>query len=274
MIQRVWSFSGGSVRHLERLVRADGAWALRTLPARFAIIEHTDGIVVFDTGFHTQLRKTLTGPARLYNRVVPWVCPPDQAVGARLAQLGFSASDVQLVVLSHMHADHVAGLVDLPRRPLALTRAAWDHLNSGGRIERGRHGFFRELMPARLPDTTRWLDPPTPSNRLNDSIEDLLGDGSVGVVALPGHAPGQVGLVVEPKAGPRILLAADATFSRDAVAHGVPPSAAFIRAVFDDRAQTLATLARMRAWTQEEPSLILHCAHGWEGPPDGLIAGG
>ncbi|MFK7929705.1 MAG: MBL fold metallo-hydrolase [Myxococcota bacterium] len=271
MISRVWSFTGGSVRHLERLVRADGAWSLRLLPARFAIIEHSSGIIVFDTGFHPSLRERLGGVAKAYNRVVPWRCPPEQAVGARLRSLGFDPDDVQLLVLSHMHADHVSGWVDLQNCPLALTRKAWQHLQSGGRIERGRHGYFRELLPSSLPAHTRWLDPPEPGLDLEASCEDLLGDGSIGVVALPGHAPGQVGLVLRPPSGPNILLAADATFSRDAVKAGVAPSRAFMRSVFDDVPATLATLDRIRAWMTHDPNLVLHCAHGWEGPQEGLL---
>lgn len=265
----VYTWSAGEVRHLERVVRRDGGLRLRRLPARFGIIEHPDGPIVFDTGYHESLRRRLRGVARAYHRVVPWSCPAEHGVGARLRSLGYAPSDVQLVVLSHLHADHVAGLVDLPDAPIALTRTAWRAVHASSRLALASRGYFTELLPADLPTRAEWLEPPPPCHDLAACALDLLGDGTLGVVSLPGHAPGQVGLWVRPA---DVLFVADASFSRDAIRADATPSRLFMAAVHDDVDATRTTLAHLRAWTRRDPALRIVACHAWEGPPDGRLA--
>lgn len=261
MIEGLHTFEGGHVPHLERLVRRDGAARTRVMPARYAIIEHRDGPIVFDTGYHPSLRRRLRGLGRAYHTVVPWTCAPHEAVGLRLERLGYRPRDVQRVVLSHLHADHVAGLIDLPDVPIALTRAAWDDLQESSRLDSVRRGYFAELLPDDLLDRACWLTPPPWGETLADSAEDLLGDGSLGVVDLPGHAPGQIGLWVRRDWGEDVLLVADATFSLEAVQTGAAPSRLFQALVFDDLDATRRTLDRLRDWSSEAR---LVSAHDWE----------
>lgn len=273
MIRRAWTFTGGTVRHLERLVRRDGTVRIIPLPARFALIEHrTEGRILFDTGYHPSLRTALRGPAALYHRLVPWRCDPEDAVLGRLSQVGLTADDVDLVVLSHLHADHVAGLVDLPNARIGLTRTAWDHLQRSARLQLIRQGYFPEVLPDDLLDRAEWLPESEPTDRLDDCAIDWFGDGSVGIVPLPGHAPGQIGLSLRGEDGTRVLLVADATFSLGAVSTGALPSRLFRHMVFHDDAATRATLGRLQAWSRQEPELRIVPAHAWE-LDDGLIIG-
>lgn len=269
MIRDVHILDGGEVTHLERLMDRGGAWRLRTVPARFAAIEHeTEGVILFDTGFHPSLRQRMRGVARAYHRVVPWRCTVGTAEALRGA--GLEPAQVSRVVLSHLHVDHLAGVHDFPRATVHLTRTAWDHLRSGSRLALARRGFFPELLPETIEPRIEWVEPPPPGATLDESALDLLGDGTLGVVALPGHAPWQIGLVVRRASGPRTFLVADATFGLDALRRGDLPSRAFRAAVFHDDAATRATVDHMRRWWSQEPDLRVVPAHAWEDLDAGL----
>ena len=260
MIRRLHLFDGGRVRHLERLVRRDGAWRTRTLPARFAALEHADGrLWLFDTGYHPALRTALTGAARAYHRLVPWQAPLSTAEA--LSSRGLDPATVEVVVLSHLHADHVAGLVDFPGARIRLTRTALDHLHALDPLTRLRQGYFPELLPADLEARLDPLPEPPPARRLADSAAPLM--EGVDVVSLPGHAAGQVGLWVRPTEDRAALLVGDAVFSLGGLRAGVLPSRLFRAVVFHDDAATRATHDRIRAWWEAAPDLRIIPAHAW-----------
>ena len=75
-------------------------------PVRFPVysvlIDHPDGLIMFDTGYDLEHVK----------RVLPFELPeqtPEQTIPAQLALCGFKPEDVNIVVNSHFHFDHVGG---------------------------------------------------------------------------------------------------------------------------------------------------------------------
>lgn len=272
MITAVHAFSAGSVRHREAIVHRGGSWRQLEIPARIGVIEHTAGPILFDLGYHPSLRQRLRGLSRLYHRLVPWRCRPDQTAAAALARLGYAPDDLQFILVSHFHADHIAGLVDFPRARVVASTTAWRALQERSSVSLARHGYFRELLPADLAGRLQLVDPPDPGPTLEESALDLLGDETLGVVSLPGHAPGQVGLWARPRTGREVLFVADATFSRAGVDTGTLPSAPFVRLAYDDADAARGTLDTVRRWHGEHPSMHLVSAHAWEGPPDGRLA--
>lgn len=87
-------------------------------PINVYVIEHRDGLVVFDTG---QDRASVTEPdyfpggatGVLYRRLARFEIRPDQTLSAGLDGLGYSADDVGTAVVSHLHQDHIGGLGEL-----------------------------------------------------------------------------------------------------------------------------------------------------------------
>ena len=103
------------------------------------------------------------------------------------------ASTLTRVVLTHLHFDHAGGLALLPAEiPIVVQRREW----AGGRDEETiRRNFFDprdyELDGRRL--------------ELVDGDHDLLGDGSIVLLATPGHTPGHQSVRV----GEHLVLGAD-----------------------------------------------------------------
>jgi N-acyl homoserine lactone hydrolase len=85
---------------------------------------------------------------------------------------------VTMVVLTHLHWDHVGGLSLLPESiPLVIQRREWAAGQDRAAVE---HNFF---FPADYAGEERHLV-------LVDGDHDLLGDGSIELLFTPGHTPG------------------------------------------------------------------------------------
>src|SRR5262249_13233510 len=136
-----------------------------------------------------------------------WVTP-DQEIGPQLERLGIAPADVRKVVLTHMHTDHAGGLRHVGGREVLVSRAALG-------LASGRAGRVRGYLPTRFPADFRptALDlPPDPFGPFPSSLP-LTSSGDVVVVGLPGHTPGQIGVVVieDDRA---VLLAGDSSYSQ------------------------------------------------------------
>ena len=130
-----------------------------TLPINVYVIEHPDGLVLFDTGVDTRV---VTDPdywpdpitALFMRHIFEWDIEPGDRLSRQLELAGYAASDVSKAVISHLHADHVGGIGDIPQADLFVAREAWEHmlgLLPGGRCAAARHSRTRrQVEPNRV----------------------------------------------------------------------------------------------------------------------------
>lgn len=190
----------------EALVFRGGRWRQAHFPCSWALIEHPAvGLILFDTGYAPRfLEATQTFPERLYRWVTPVHLAPGHSAVEQLIRWGYHPSDVRIVVLSHLHGDHLAGLADFSNSALLVHPGAASAYRSLGRFQRVKEAFLQELLPL---DFESRLLPFAPRGRLTE-WEGLT------LVDLPGHAPGHLGLLVETASGP-VLLAADSAWCEE-----------------------------------------------------------
>jgi glyoxylase-like metal-dependent hydrolase (beta-lactamase superfamily II) len=264
--------AGGHCTHPDKMVHRDGSLRSCKFPALFARIEHpTRGTILFDTGYARPfLDEVGRWPGVVYGRITPVHLRDDESAAAQLAQRGVAPPDVGLVVISHLHGDHIAGLRDFPSARFSYLPEAYQAVAGRGGLRALRKGFLPGLLPedfvARSVGVGRRVALPTALRPFTEGF-DLLGDGSVVGVALPGHARGQLGLVV--RSGGRLhFLCADAAWSTRAIEERVLPSP-LTWLIMADRRAYVRTLHDLHALVGR-PDLRLvpsHCPRIWADPP-------
>lgn len=233
-----------------------------------ALIHHpTAGPILYDTGYAERFEAaTEPFPERLYRWLTPPQLPAEERLGAQLTQRGIGLDDVERVLVSHLHADHVAGLRDLPRASFLAIEA-----DVAARLGSRWQTLSRGVLPALLPDdfTARLtLVDHRPRIELGADWEpfgsgyDLLGDSSLIGIPLPGHSPAQLGVLLRTEDDREVLLAADSCWSARAFREGLRPSIV-ARPLFADWAAYRRTLEGLRQVAERRTEIDIipsHCA--------------
>ncbi|MBV9257503.1 MAG: MBL fold metallo-hydrolase [Ktedonobacteraceae bacterium] len=172
------------------------------------LIRHPQGTFLYDTGFCSNIYAFLRNQS-LFFRTLLGGFIFEQALSSHLQQLEVKPDDLDFVLLSHLHWDHVSGIPDLPGVPLRINRVEYDaaKLDTSG---------IAELVWQFMGDNPHELFECTgPAYMGFRSSYDLFGDGSLILVPLPGHTPGNTGLFINRTSGPRLFLIGDAAWSAE-----------------------------------------------------------
>jgi N-acyl homoserine lactone hydrolase len=176
------------------------------------LIKHGSDYMMWDTGFGADAGAT-----------APKVSLTDQ-----LAKLNVKPEQVKFVGISHYHGDHIGGAGAFTNATLLIGQGDWEGLTAAKPPE--------GVNPAPLKHWTGGTGKvePLPLDK------DVFGDGSVIVLATPGHTHGHHSLLVKlPQTGAVILIGDGAHFRENYETNGVPS--------FNlDRAKTLASLDRIK----------------------------
>ena len=174
------------------------------------LIRHGDEYMVWDTG-HSPSAGALA---------------PKLGLVEQLAQLQLKAEQVRYVGISHYHPDHTGQVGSFPQATLLIGKGDWDVLTS-------------PKPPANPAPFAHWIGgggkvEPVPLDK------DVCGDGSVVMLATPGHTPGHHSILVKLRQLGYVLITGDlAHFRENYDADGVPP-------FNTNRAETLASLDRVK----------------------------
>ncbi|WP_327287701.1 N-acyl homoserine lactonase family protein [Streptomyces sp. NBC_01198] len=225
-INNISVLSTGQVQIRPQHVESDGSSMTEWLstattwtaprPINVYVIEHSDGLVLFDTG---QDRSSVTdpdyfpgGPAgEVYDRLARFEIPADQTLTAQLARLGHDIADVKVAILSHLHQDHIGGLRELPHAEIIVSQQDWDELDRPDAAFIGllkQHIDIPALHWNRVTPTP--VDDPTLAPFTN--AYDVMNDGTLLLLPTPGHTPGSLSLLLrKPQAAP-LLFVGDLTY--------------------------------------------------------------
>jgi 4-pyridoxolactonase len=164
-------------------------------PVRFPVysvlIEHSDGVFMFDTGYDLGL----------VNQVLPFEEPEQtdaQTLPAQLAKCGFEPKDIDALINSHLHFDHCGGNKHLVN---ATTYLHHDELKEA----RSPEPFER------LGYADKSFDHPRAKFELLEG-DVHLADG-IHLFHTPGHTIGHYSMLVELEQGRPLLFMADASYT-------------------------------------------------------------
>src|SRR5205823_12482995 len=115
----------------------------------------------------------------LYRWVTPMHVRPELAVAAQLPRFGLTPADVKTVVISHFHADHVAGLRDFPHADLVALRSAYADVAGRRGLRALAVAFVPKLLPEDFERRATLLPAfAGPAAGPLGPAHDLFGDGS------------------------------------------------------------------------------------------------
>ncbi|MBE8596180.1 MBL fold metallo-hydrolase [Xenorhabdus sp. BG5] len=188
-------------------------------PARAWLLACHDKRWLLDTGYANHFYDhTRSGIIRLYRTVTPVYFDSKDALVMQLKGEGIQARDIDGIIISHFHGDHIAGLRDFPQAKFICSGEGWRQTRHLRGIAALRKAFVRGLVPEDFESRVSFYEG-FEASPLPEELS-VLGKGyavpgsqkQILIVPLPGHAAGHLGLCVLTDQG-WILLAGDAAWS-------------------------------------------------------------
>ena len=170
------------------------------LPIVAFLIEHPGvGPMIIDTGFHPSVA---TDPkqnlGRLYAQLYNIDMKPEQAISAQLReQKGVEPSDVRVAIMTHLHMDHASAISEFTSATYVLGAGEWRAFHGARPKLNGyvRHHVEHAVEYKEVPYDSAVIDSYSTFGR----AYDLFGDGSVRLVATPGHTHGHQSVILRLK---------------------------------------------------------------------------
>ncbi|MGV9009455.1 MBL fold metallo-hydrolase [Brevundimonas sp.] len=192
------------------------------------VVDHPRfGRILIDTGISADLDTRLTWVMR------QGVNNLDIRVEKTMAQWLTGQVVPKAVFLTHLHFDHVGGLLDLPVTTPVYVGSGEAQEQSRANLVLGpsTDAILRGFGPLR-----EWAFQPDASGAF-EGVLDVFGDGSVWAIRVPGHSAGSTAYLVNSVDGPK-LVTGDAISTRLNWEAGMP--------------QPVTAAARANAWTSAD----------------------
>jgi len=241
------------------------------IPIPFYVILHPQGVVLFDSGLGEDFREQVHGwwAHRLFQLLLPYQFKKSDAAVQQLKRMGIPPEAVRVLVVSHMHLDHVGGLRDFPNATVVVSRTEWESANVGRWRARLR-GVMKEQLEG-IEKRLRLVDfQPGTAVGPFDASDDLFGDGSLILLPTPGHTPGHESLLVTLGSGKRVFLTGDAVWVRENYLRPAPKSW-FIRHFEENCDEAWETTLKIKEFSEKNPDVLIipgHDPHVWKELPE------
>jgi N-acyl homoserine lactone hydrolase len=174
------------------------------------LIKHGDDYMIWDTG----------------HPMTAGAMAPKLSLVDQLAQLQLKPEQIRFVGISHYHPDHTGQAASFPQATLLIGKGDWDAMTS-------------PKPPANPAPFAHWISgggkvEPVPLDK------DVFGDGTVVMLATPGHTPGHHSVLVRLRQMGAVLITGDLAHFHENYDNGGVPT------FNTGRAETLASLDRFK----------------------------
>jgi len=171
------------------------------------LIRHGKDYFLWDTGISDRVASLPDGWLPTNNAAKDILWTRAKTLISQLKQIGVVPSDIRYVGISHTHPDHIGNIELFPQATVLIQKAEYDFYF--GPAKPGAAVLPAEALTVPPGDPTPKFSKDHPVKLVDEDL-DVFGDGSVMIVATPGHTPGHDSLLVDlPKTG-WILLSGDA----------------------------------------------------------------
>ncbi|HTW86484.1 MAG TPA: N-acyl homoserine lactonase family protein [Candidatus Binataceae bacterium] len=241
--RKMWALPGAMVDIPRSMLMLGAEPAPVTVPTPSFLIEHPKGLVLFDSGCNPKILDDPVGYWGPMAAGMPFKWSKQETLDKQIERVGYKASDVKYVVLSHGHLDHAGGLAYFPDAKFIvgageLRYAYWPDPDR-------RWAFILEdFLPTR---GFQWIE--------LGQDQDLFGDGAVTFLYTPGHTPGECSIVVN-LPNRRVLVTGDTVHTRAAFENEVsmPFSVNHMQAMASlKRIKSMRDLGGAQIWITHDP---------------------
>lgn len=206
------------------------------LPVHVFAIRHSDGVLLVDSGSLAGVRD---------QPFARFEVGADDEVHRALGREGIEPSDLDAVVMTHLHGDHMDGLARLPGVKVLVSEEELRAVAKlGARMQRA---IFRQPLPDPFAPTPMRFDGPAVG--AFPASHALTPDGTVLAVPAYGHTPGHTAILVD-HGDRHTLLSGDASYDIPQLLElhtdGVCPDPAVER----------ATMERIIAHARAHPTVV------------------
>lgn len=226
-----------------------------SLPVSTYLIEHPKGLVLIDTGWNSINRTHQIKNLSFQYPANKAVLPEGQAIDEQLHHLGFSAEDLDYVLLSHLHCDYADGLSLVKNaKNIIVSEEEWnaakkDHLHYLPHEWKGVN-----VQTFKLPQSGKG-----PKGK----SFALFGDGTVEMIWVPGHSAGLCATIIKNvESDDFLLLTSDVGYASKSWKENLTPGVVINRA---DAQESLDWVKEMvnnpnciEAIANHDPEIIPH----------------
>lgn len=204
------------------IIKASGVFGKKSdrlwLPVSAYLIECKHGNILFDCGWHRNISpdgvfdrnaqiKSLGGfPLYKTNQ---GVLPAGEAIDEQLLKLGIKASNLDMVLLSHLDCDHANGLkLVADAKKILVSEDERNFAQNGSLINKIR--YHSDWWSGTKLQTFHWNGTEGPAKK----SYDVFGDKSFVMINIPGHSEGLCALKIINNAGNYVLLFSDGGYAK------------------------------------------------------------
>ncbi len=258
---QLFAIPAGRMQSRAMLAFRGGSFSDRRVFGMGAIlVRHPLGDVLFDSGFSRDVEAHFRTTPRLMQLTSEYA--EEATVAEQLRHAGIALTALKGVVLTHAHWDHVSGLADLPGVPVWVNPDELSFIESGD----ASTALARQLGTGNYHvynfDDGAYLG--------FARSHDLFGDGSVVLVAAPGHTPGSIIAFVHSADGRHYALIGDLVWQKEGI--NLPAERPWLprQLVDTDAAAVRQLIVQMHQLQRSIPGLVVVPAHDrrvWETLP-------
>jgi len=236
--------------------RFHAVWALLYFP--------TLGYVLFDTGYNIQFQIATQGfPARFYRWATPVTINKNDTALSILASHGIKPEQINYVIISHFHADHICGLKDFPNAKFICTKAAYEQVSDHRGFAALRRGILHGLIPTDLENRILFVEEIADYIYIDNfglKTFKMFGTEEFRLILLPGHARGMLGFTYE-TTEKSIMYATDGSWSYDTFQKRILPNR-IVKLFFDSWSEYCQTQKKLLDFESKNTNyevLFTHC---------------
>jgi 4-pyridoxolactonase len=180
------------------------------------LVDHPEGLFLFDTGYDRRFMDVWTKQDNA-------IAAEDQQVVPQLAKLGIKPGDIDCIINSHLHIDHVGGNKHFPdativvnrkeyeaaKAPMPFEYQSYSDLSFDPELHRLNFIGARDILHrADMPEEVRCPVERSPAYEFLNGDTELV-DG-LWLYDVPGHSAGQMAMIVELEGRRPMFFPADA----------------------------------------------------------------